>query len=64
MAIQITKGAHHIGLTVPNLANSEEFFVDTLGFNKVGDCCVFCSDGTVPCPPIQLADQFGSAETH
>ena len=21
---------------------------------KTGDCCVFCSYGTVPCPPIQL----------
>jgi hypothetical protein len=21
---------------------------------KVGDCCVFCSYGTVKCPPIQL----------
>ncbi len=21
---------------------------------KHGDCCVFCSYGTVPCPPIQL----------
>ncbi|GGE59672.1 GDCCVxC domain-containing (seleno)protein [Actibacterium pelagium] len=21
-----------------------------------GDCCVFCSYGTVPCPPIQLGD--------
>ena len=20
---------------------------------KLGDCCVFCSFGTVPCPPIQ-----------
>ncbi len=20
-----------------------------------GDCCVFCSYGTVPCPPIQIA---------
>ena len=20
---------------------------------KQGDCCVFCSFGTVPCPPIQ-----------
>ncbi|WP_327036906.1 GDCCVxC domain-containing (seleno)protein [Methylomarinum vadi] len=20
---------------------------------KKGDCCVFCSYGTVPCPPIQ-----------
>ena len=21
---------------------------------KKGDCCVFCSYGTVPCPPIQM----------
>lgn len=21
---------------------------------KPGDCCVFCSFGSVPCPPIQL----------
>lgn len=20
---------------------------------KVGDCCVFCSYGSVPCPPVQ-----------
>ncbi len=28
---------------------------------KPGDCCVFCSFGTVPCPPIQLqaAGQVG-----
>lgn len=23
---------------------------------KTGDCCVFCSYGSVPCPPIQVAD--------
>jgi hypothetical protein len=22
---------------------------------KPGDCCVFCSYGSVPCPPIQAA---------
>ncbi len=22
---------------------------------KPGDCCVFCSYGTVPCPPVQQA---------
>lgn len=21
---------------------------------KAGDCCVFCSYGNVPCPPVQL----------
>lgn len=24
---------------------------------KTGDCCVFCSFGTTPCPPIQQARQ-------
>ena len=28
-----------------------------------GDCCVFCSYGTVPCPPIQL-DKKGSCCSH
>ena len=23
---------------------------------KAGDCCVFCSYGTVPCPPKQTAN--------
>ncbi|MCB4457400.1 MULTISPECIES: GDCCVxC domain-containing (seleno)protein [Leisingera] len=23
---------------------------------KPGDCCVFCSYGTVPCPPVQQGD--------
>ncbi|MES0880259.1 GDCCVxC domain-containing (seleno)protein [Roseibium sp. SCP14] len=22
-----------------------------------GDCCVFCSYGTVPCPPVQLNEK-------
>ena len=22
---------------------------------KAGDCCVFCSYGTVPCPPVQAS---------
>ena len=26
---------------------------------KPGDCCVFCSFGTVPCPPVQAADAGG-----
>jgi hypothetical protein len=24
---------------------------------KPGDCCVYCSYGTVPCPPIQELDK-------
>lgn len=26
---------------------------------KPGDCCVFCSYGSVPCPPVQLAGRSG-----
>jgi hypothetical protein len=26
---------------------------------KPGDCCVFCSYGSVPCPPIQAQRQQG-----
>jgi len=26
---------------------------------KAGDCCVFCSYGSVPCPPIQLSQSGG-----
>ncbi|KQZ80284.1 hypothetical protein ASD55_02285 [Rhodanobacter sp. Root561] len=35
-----------------------QFFYDCPGCDKLlqpkpGDCCVFCSYGSVPCPPIQ-----------
>jgi hypothetical protein len=26
---------------------------------KSGDCCVFCSYGTVPCPPVQKTRRGG-----
>ena len=26
---------------------------------KAGDCCVFCSYGSVPCPPIQIERSGG-----
>ncbi|UTW03308.1 hypothetical protein KDX31_18650 [Amphritea atlantica] len=29
---------------------------------KAGDCCVYCSFGTVPCPPIQTAGQCCGAD--
>jgi hypothetical protein len=28
-----------------------------------GDCCVFCSYGDVPCPPIQEARQRGESKS-
>lgn len=27
--------------------------------SKPGDCCVYCSYGTVPCPPIQESGKGG-----
>ena len=39
-------------------SNACQFFYDCAGCGtrlkpKPGDCCVFCSYGTVACPPIQ-----------
>lgn len=46
-----TSGAHHIGLTVPDLAKTKAFFLNTLGFQQVGEKpdypAVFVSDGTI-----------------
>ncbi|MDA0349782.1 MAG: GDCCVxC domain-containing (seleno)protein [Verrucomicrobia bacterium] len=44
--------------------NSCQFFwecpsCETLLKPKEGDCCVFCSYGDVPCPPIQEANKSG-----
>ena len=45
----VTRGAHHIGLTVPNLARTRAFFMETLGFEQLGEVpdypAVFLSDG-------------------
>jgi len=45
----VTRGAHHIGLTVPNLAATRTFFMETLGFEQVGEVpdypAVFLTDG-------------------
>jgi catechol 2,3-dioxygenase-like lactoylglutathione lyase family enzyme len=47
----ITHGAHHIGLTVPNLQQTREFFLNTLGYDQVGEVpdypAVFVSDGSI-----------------
>ena len=46
----LTQGAHHIGLTVPDLSKTRTFFTDVLGFEQVGEVpdypAVFLSDGT------------------
>lgn len=45
--------------------NSCQFFYDCKHCGTVlrplkGDCCVFCSYGDVPCPPIQEARSSGT----
>jgi hypothetical protein len=42
-------------------ADACQFFLDCPSCGAVlrplpGDCCVFCSYGTVPCPPVQAGD--------
>ena len=56
----VTRGAHHIGLTVPDLAETRAFFVDTLGFTQLGELpdypAVFLSDGTTMITLWQATD--------
>jgi hypothetical protein len=45
-------------------ADACRFFHDCAGCGEVlrpkpGDCCVFCSYGSVPCPPIQQQKSCG-----
>ena len=45
----VTRGAHHIGLTVPNLEDTNNFFKNTLGYEQLGEVpdypAVFLTDG-------------------
>jgi catechol 2,3-dioxygenase-like lactoylglutathione lyase family enzyme len=47
----LTQGVHHVGLTVPRLAETREFFLESLGYSQVGEVpeypAVFLSDGRV-----------------
>ena len=47
-----TRGAHHIGLTVPDVEAARRFFVEALGFDTVAERpaypAIFVSDGTLP----------------
>jgi catechol 2,3-dioxygenase-like lactoylglutathione lyase family enzyme len=51
MTNALTRGAHHIGLAVPDLDTATRFFCDALGFSVAGERpdypARFVSDGTV-----------------
>ena len=55
-----TQGAHHIGLTVPELTRSRAFFIETLGYSQVGEVpdypAVFLTDGTTMITLWQATD--------
>jgi len=46
----ITAGVHHVGLTVPDLAQTQSFFTDVLAFTQVGEVpdypAVLMTDGS------------------
>jgi catechol 2,3-dioxygenase-like lactoylglutathione lyase family enzyme len=56
----LTTGAHHVGLTVPDLESATQFFCVTLGYSEVGGNpaypSVFVSDGTTLITLWQVAD--------
>ena len=51
MTDKLTRGVHHIGLTVPDLDQARGFFCDVLGFDQVGGVpaypAIFVSDGAI-----------------
>lgn len=59
-ASPLTRGVHHIGFTVPDLARTRAFFMDTLGYEQLGEVpdypAVFLSDGKIMITLWQAAD--------
>ena len=51
MTEKLTRGVHHIGLTVPDLDQARAFFCGVLGFDEVGGVpaypSIFLSDGAI-----------------
>jgi len=56
----VTRGVHHVGLSVPDLAAARRFFVEALGYEQRGEVpdypAVFVSDGTTLITLWQLKD--------
>lgn len=60
----LTEGAHHVGLTVPNLAETTAFFVNTLGFDQVREFpdypATFLTDGATMITLWQAVDPYSA----
>lgn len=56
----MTKGVHHVGLTVPDVEKAATFFQNILGFKRVREVpdypAIFVSDGTVMLTLWQVSD--------
>ena len=68
MQLQSTITCPHCGHQTTETMPTDacQFFYECKGCGALlkplaGDCCVFCSYGDVPCPPIQEARQHGRA---
>jgi catechol 2,3-dioxygenase-like lactoylglutathione lyase family enzyme len=65
MTTALTLGAHHVGLTVPDLDAAVTFFRDALGYALVGENpaypCAFVSDGTTLLTLWRAADPASAA---
>ena len=57
---KFTLGAHHVGLSVPDLASAKRFFCEVLGFDLVAEKpdypAAFVSDGAILLTLWQVAD--------
>ncbi|WP_082114052.1 GDCCVxC domain-containing (seleno)protein [Kiloniella litopenaei] len=61
--ITCPKCGHAESETMPT--DACQWFYDCKGCNEIlrplkGDCCVYCSYGTVACPPIQQGNSYCS----
>jgi catechol 2,3-dioxygenase-like lactoylglutathione lyase family enzyme len=64
MTDKLTRGVHHIGLTVPDLDQARAFFCDLLGFDEVGGVpaypSIFVSDGAILLTLWRAADPISA----
>lgn len=62
MTDKLTRGVHHIGLTVPDLDQARAFFCGVLGFDEVGGVpaypSIFVSDGAILLTLWRAADSL------
>ena len=60
MIVSVTRGAHHISLTVSNLDVTRKFFLDTLGYEEISEVsdypASFLSGGKIMIKLRQAAD--------